>query len=169
MQRLRALEAGSEAQMNRMLDGGAGQQRIEDLEKGITTAFKGGIHLLTKGAQALKGVYVHAVSMPKRAFLVYPSSLIPCCWVHGKLSLYCLTPDPSVLHQSSWRTKYETCTRVLSPEQRWAALSSPVSAHGHADALPPLPGTEAADRTPMRARIQTRACRYACSHVHTAS
>jgi hypothetical protein len=79
------LEAGREAQMDGMFDDRGGQQGIEDLDQSITTTAKGGIHGLTKGAQPLKGICVHAVSMPKRAFLVYPSSPAPCCWLNGKL------------------------------------------------------------------------------------
>jgi hypothetical protein len=80
-----ALEAGGEAQMDRMLDDGGGEQSIEYFDQGITTATKCGIDLVTKGAQPLKGFCIHAVSMPKRAFLVYPSSPPLCCWLNGKL------------------------------------------------------------------------------------
>jgi hypothetical protein len=64
-----------------------GEQGIEDLKQRITTAAQGGIKVLTKGAQALKGCCVHAASMPKRAFLVYSSSPSPCCWLHGKIKM----------------------------------------------------------------------------------
>ena len=85
MRRLRALEAGREAQVDGMRDDGAGQQGIEYLVQGITTAAKGGIDVLAKGAQPLKGCCLHAVSMPKCALLVSPSSPTPCCRLNGKL------------------------------------------------------------------------------------
>ena len=73
----RALEARSEAQVDGMLDDGGGEQSIKHLDQGITMASEGSIHLMTKGAQPLKGICVHAVSMPKCAFLVYLSSPSP--------------------------------------------------------------------------------------------
>ena len=81
------LEAGGQAEMDRMLDDSDGKQGIEHLKQCVTTTAEGGINGLTKGTQALKGRCVHAVSMPKRAFRVYPSSPSPCCWLNGKLSL----------------------------------------------------------------------------------
>ena len=85
MRHLRALEARGKAEVDGMLDDGGGEQGIEDLHQGVTATSKCGINLLTKGAQVLKGSCVHAVSMPKRAFLVYSSSPAPCCWLKGKL------------------------------------------------------------------------------------
>ena len=80
-----ALEAGGQAQVDRVLDDRARQQGVEDLDQSIPTTAKGGIHLTTKGAQPLKCICVHAVSMPKRVFLVHPSSCSPCCWLNDKL------------------------------------------------------------------------------------
>ena len=71
-----------------MLDDGRGEYGVKDLKQRVTTAAEGGINLVTKGAQALKGCCVHAVSMPKRAFRVYPSSPVPCCWLNGKFRNY---------------------------------------------------------------------------------
>jgi hypothetical protein len=71
--------------MGRMLNDRRGEQGIEDLKQRITTAAEGGIKVLSKGAQALKGCCVHAVRMPKCAFLVYPASPHPCCWLNRKL------------------------------------------------------------------------------------
>ena len=51
-----ALEAGGQAQMDRMLDDRTREEGIEDLDQGITTTAEGGINRLTKGAQALKGI-----------------------------------------------------------------------------------------------------------------
>jgi hypothetical protein len=58
------LEAGGQTQMDRMFDDRARQERIEDLDQSITTAAEGGINVLTKGAQALKGFCVHAAPLP---------------------------------------------------------------------------------------------------------
>jgi hypothetical protein len=79
-------QAGREAQMDWMLNDGRGEQGIEDLDQSITTAAEGGIHGLTKGAQALQSKCVHAGSMPECAFRVHSSSPPPCCWLNGKLS-----------------------------------------------------------------------------------
>jgi hypothetical protein len=78
-------QARGEAQMDRVFDDRGCQEPIEEFDQSITTASEGGIHGMSKGAQALKGRCVHAVSIPKRAFLVYPSSPTPCCWLNGKL------------------------------------------------------------------------------------
>ena len=79
-----ALEAGGQAQVDGMFDDRACQQGIQDLTQGIPTTAQSGINCLSKGAQALQGNCIHAGSMPKRAFLVYPSSPTPCCWLNGK-------------------------------------------------------------------------------------
>ena len=65
MRRLRPLEAGSQTQMGWMLDDGGGEQGIADLKQCVTTAAEGGINLMTKGAQALKGVCFHAPEYAK--------------------------------------------------------------------------------------------------------
>ena len=70
MRHLRALEARGQAEVDRMLDDRGGEQGIKALHQGVTATAEGDIHCLTKGAQALKGSCVHAVSMPKRALLV---------------------------------------------------------------------------------------------------
>jgi hypothetical protein len=73
------LEARGQAQMDRMLDDRTGQQGIKHLGQRITTTAKGGIYYVTKGAQALKSFFFHALSMPKRAFRVYSPSPPPRC------------------------------------------------------------------------------------------
>jgi hypothetical protein len=78
-------QAGGQAQVDRVLDDSGGEQGIQHLNQGITTASKCGIDVVAKGAQALKGRCVHAVSMPKRAFLVYSLSPSPRCWLNDKL------------------------------------------------------------------------------------
>jgi|GEM_PF-5593538 len=74
--------------MDGMLDDGGGEQSIKQFDQGVTTTSQGGINLLTKGAQPLKCIRFHAMSMPKRAFLVYLPSPPPCCWLNSKLISY---------------------------------------------------------------------------------
>src|SRR5215469_9160044 len=77
--------------MDRMLDDWTREQGIKHLDQRITTTAKGGIHDVTKGAQALKGFCFHALSMPKRAFRVYSpfaSSLLLVTWQDK--DLYCI-------------------------------------------------------------------------------
>ena len=69
----RALEARGQAQMNRMLDDRTGQEGIKHLGQRITTTAEGGINLLTKGAQALKGFCFHALPYAKvRLLCLFP-------------------------------------------------------------------------------------------------
>ena len=70
--------------MDRMLDDRTRQEGIKHLDQRITTTAEGGINRVTKGAQALKGFCIHAVSMPKRAFCVYSPSPSPCCWLNAQ-------------------------------------------------------------------------------------
>ena len=87
--------------MDRMLDDRTGQEGIKHLDQRITTTAKGGIHDLTKGAQALKGFCFHALSMPKRAFRVSSPSPSPCYWLNGKSIVFPITALP---REKLWRS-----------------------------------------------------------------
>jgi hypothetical protein len=82
--------------MDGMLDVWTRQQGIEHLHQSVPKTAKSGINCLTKGARPLKSMCVHALSRPKRAFLVYSSSPFPCCWLNGKLRNYLKTVEPSL-------------------------------------------------------------------------